>query len=195
MRLYNHNIHITQCAEQKGVPKMKKNLKIVTYDKWDNLAPLERKQIAFLKDLLFMLDEYYFSHELLKNNSTREIAIYPSKKKYMHYNYADNKGIINISTAIFKLSLRDIAILLLHEMVHIYNNEIKNVQDTSNKGIYHNDEFLKTCIEIGFEPIDERDKKKGWHTAIWGDFELSMWLFSEVNYLLETLKEISTAMK
>lgn len=80
------------------------------------------------------------------------ITVISSSKVYAHYVSCDiwtmkNKDIqvINISSALLNKPFDIVVTYLLHECVHIYNDRVLNVQDTSNKGVYHNKLFKKSA--------------------------------------------------
>lgn len=57
------------------------------------------------------------------------------------------------------------ATTFLHEVIHLYNGAVANVQDTSRNYTYHNSKFKKACIAHGMEyrTMTSPDKKNGWN--------------------------------
>ena len=70
---------------------------------------------------------------------------------------------INISSAYLERPLENIIASLIHECVHMYNDVVVNVQDTSRNGTYHNKVFKTEAEKRGL--IISRSDKYGWsHT-------------------------------
>lgn len=73
------------------------------------------------------------------------ITIIPTPRAYAHYTAANvwktangGKREINISSATLDRPLEDCLASLMHEMVHMYNDTVLNVQDVSRGGQWHN---------------------------------------------------------
>lgn len=87
---------------------------------------------------------------------TPVITVTPSPKCYGYYvpaNIWRAKGIgkreINISSGTLNRPIEDIFETLLHEMVHMFNDTVLNIQDTSRNGHYHNKYFKRTAETHG----------------------------------------------
>ena len=71
---------------------------------------------------------------------------------------------INIASGTLDRPLENIIASLLHEMVHMYNDVVLNITDTSRGGTYHNKQFAKQAEERGL--LVTRTEKYGYaHTA------------------------------
>lgn len=98
------------------------------------------------------------------------ITVIPSSKSYAHYttydawNTSDGaKREINIASGTLDRPLENIISSLLHEMVHMYNDIILNISDTSRGGTYHNKQFKREAEAHGL--LVTRSDKYGWsHT-------------------------------
>ena len=98
---------------------------------------------------------------------TPVITVIPTPKAYAHYvpyDIWDTKDMsrreINIASGTLDRPLENITASLVHEMVHMYNDVIKHVQDTSNKGVYHNKLFKQEAESHGL--IVTRTEKYGY---------------------------------
>ena len=119
-----------------------------------------------LEKLFRLLNDEFFGGVL----PTPIITIIPSTRSYAHYTTWDawqSKGEpkreINISSTYLSRPLEYTVSSLIHECVHFYCDVILNVQDTSNKGIYHNRIFKREAEAHGL--IVSRSEKYGWsHT-------------------------------
>jgi len=95
------------------------------------------------------------------------ITVTPSARSYAHYTPWDawsckeeQKREINIASGTLNRPLEAITASLLHEMVHMMNDTILNVQDTSRNGTYHNKHFAAACADHGL--ICEKTDRYGW---------------------------------
>lgn len=84
------------------------------------------------------------------------LTVTPTAKAYAHYtpwnawqSKDEHKREINISSAYLARPLEYICASLLHEMAHMYNDLVLNVQDTSRGGTWHNRQFAKTANAHG----------------------------------------------
>ncbi len=99
------------------------------------------------------------------------ITVIPCNRSYAHYapwsawqSKDEFKREVNISSAYLDRPLENIISSLVHEMTHMYNDCILNVQDTSRNGTYHNRQFAKEAEAHGL--IVTRSEKYGFaHTA------------------------------
>lgn len=113
-----------------------------------------------------LLNEYFFDGGL----PAPILTVVPTPRAYAHYVPADiwnaqgeGKREINIASGTLDRPLENILASMLHEMVHEYNDVVLNVQDTSNKGVYHNKIFKREAEAHGL--IVTRSAKYGWsHT-------------------------------
>lgn len=113
-----------------------------------------------------LLNAELFNDEL----PTPIITVIPTPRAYAHYvpfdiwSTKDNaKREINIASGTLDRPLESIIASLVHEMVHMYNDCIRNEQDTSNKGVYHNKIFKREAEAHGL--IVTRSEKYGYsHT-------------------------------
>lgn len=98
------------------------------------------------------------------------ITVIPTPRAYAHYTTDDvwnvdgnGKREINIASGTLDRPLENILASLVHEMVHYYCDTVLNVQDTSNKGVYHNKVFKREAEAHGL--IASRSDKYGYsHT-------------------------------
>ena len=117
-----------------------------------------------LEKLFRMLNEDFFDNQL----ETPIITIQSTPKAYGHYsvepvwtvNGYENKHEINIGAGTLDRPIENTVATLLHEMVHMMNDTILNVQDCSRKGTYHNKHFKATAESHGL--ICTRSEKYGW---------------------------------
>ncbi len=131
------------------------------------------KQVTNMSRLVNQLEKMYralnadfFNNEL----DTPIITVTPSSRSYAHYTPWNawqagdaDKREINIASGTLNRPLEAITASLLHEMVHMYNDTVLNVQDVSRNGTYHNREFAKSCEKHGL--ICTKTEKYGWsHT-------------------------------
>ena len=99
------------------------------------------------------------------------ITVYPCSRSYAHYTTANvwktsngGKREINIASGTLNRTLDEIIASLMHEMVHMYNDMILNVQDCSRGGTYHNMRFAIEAEKHGL--IVEKSDKYGYaHTS------------------------------
>ena len=102
------------------------------------------------------------------------ITVVPSSRSYAHYTVFDawdtkngGKREINIASGTLDRPIENIVASLVHEMVHMNNDLILNLQDTSNKGVYHNRLFRQEAEAHGL--IVTRSEKYGWSHTEPGD--------------------------
>ena len=111
------------------------------------------KQVTNMSRLVNQLEKMFralnadmFNNEL----DTPVITVTPTSRAYAHYTPWNaweagdiHRREINIASGTLNRPLEDITASLLHEMVHMYNDTVLNIQDTSRGGTYHNKEFAK----------------------------------------------------
>lgn len=121
-----------------------------------------------LEKLFRMINEDMFSGEL----ETPIITIQSTPRAYGHYsvtkiwtvNGEEQKHEINIGAGTLDREIEYTVGTLLHEMVHMYNDTVLNVQDCSRGGTYHNKHFRSTAEAVGLTVT--RSDKYGWaHTT------------------------------
>lgn len=110
----------------------------------------------------------------------RTIITYEAGKKQGAYGWTFNRKMWNqngehkysiVIAAEFLDNLTNIIITLIHEMCRIYAME-NGIQDTSNRGYYHNNEFKKIAENAGLVCTKER---QGWATRSMSP-ELEKWV-------------------
>ena len=122
---------------------------------------------GYLEKLFDMLNADLFDGELERPI----ITLIPSSRSYGHYVPApiwsirdECKHELNIATATLNRPIEYTIATLVHEMCHIYNNEILNTQDCSRGGTYHNREFKKAAEAHGLN-VTRSDKYGYSHTS------------------------------
>ena len=117
-----------------------------------------------LEKLFNKLNEHFFDGQL----ETPVITIQSTPRTYGHYTISPlwevkdgAKHEINIGAGTLDRPLEEIIATLLHEMVHMYNDTVLNVQDCSGSShMYHNKQFKRTAETHGL--IVTRSEKYGW---------------------------------
>lgn len=121
-----------------------------------------------LEKLFRMLNEDMFEGQL----ETPIITIQSTPRAYGHYsvskiwtvNGEESKHEINIGAGQLDREIEYTVATLLHEMCHMYNDTVLNIQDCSRGGTYHNKQFKATAESVGL--IVTKSEKYGWaHTA------------------------------
>lgn len=130
-----------------------------------------------LEKVFRLLNQNFFNGEL----PTPIITVIPSSRSYAHYTTYDawktslgEKREINIASGTLNRPLENIIASLLHEMVHMYNDCILNISDTSRGGTYHNKFFKKEAEAHGLAVT--RSDKYGWAVTQPGDTLLTFLL-------------------
>lgn len=99
------------------------------------------------------------------------ITIQSTPRAYGHYsvhpiwtvNGEEKRHEINIGAGTLDRDIEYTVATLLHEMCHMYNDTVLNVQDCSRGGMYHNKHFKATAESVGL--IVTKSDKYGWaHT-------------------------------
>lgn len=120
-----------------------------------------------LEKLFRMLNDDMFGGQL----ETPIITIQSSSRSYGHYsvhpiwtvNGEEKRHEINIAAGTLDRDIEYTVGTLLHEMVHMYNDTVRNVQDCSRGGMYHSKVFKEAAEAVGL--IVTRTEKYGWsHT-------------------------------
>ena len=100
------------------------------------------------------------------------ITIQSTPRAYGHYsvhpiwtvNGEEKRHEINIGAGTLDRDIEYTVATLLHEMCHMYNDTVLNVQDCSRGGMYHNKHFKATAESVGL--IVTKSDEYGWaHTA------------------------------
>lgn len=128
---------------------------------------VKTSRLAGLLEKLFRrLNEDWFDNEL----ETPVITIQSTPKAFGHYSVLPVWEVkdgaqheINIGAGTLDRPIEDVIATLLHEMIHMYNDTVLNVQDCSRGGTYHNRQFKQTAESHGL--VVTRSDKYGWsHT-------------------------------
>ena len=99
------------------------------------------------------------------------ITIQSTPRAYGHYsvhpiwtvNGEEKRHEINIGAGTLDRDIEYTVATLLHEMCHMYNDTVLNVQDCSRGGMYHSKKFKEVAESVGL--IVTRTEKYGWaHT-------------------------------
>lgn len=121
----------------------------------------------YLVKIFKLVNEHYFNGEL----ETPTITIQSSRGAY---GYITTKRIwinglehstyeVNIGAEYLSRSIDEVVCTVIHECCHLYNL-MNNIKDVSNRGIYHNANFLKLALSKGL--LVERSSRYGWsHTS------------------------------
>ena len=95
------------------------------------------------------------------------ITVIPTSRAYGHYtpysawNVAGTgKPEINIASGTLDRPIEEIVETMLHEAVHLLNDRVLNIQDTSRNGTYHNKRFREAAEAHGLKCT--RTEKYGW---------------------------------
>ncbi len=121
-----------------------------------------------LEKLFRMMNEDFFDGQL----EMPIITIQSTPRAYGHYsvspiwtvNGEEMKHEINIGAGTLDRDIEYTIATLLHEMCHMYNDTVLNVQDCSRGGTYHNKQFKIAAENVGL--IVTKSDKYGWaHTA------------------------------
>lgn len=114
-----------------------------------------------------LLNEDFFGGQL----EMPIITIQSTPRAYGHYsvhpiwtvNGEEKRHEINIGAGTLDRDIEYTVATLLHEMCHMYNDTVLNVQDCSRGGMYHNKHFKATAESVGL--IVTKSDKYGWaHT-------------------------------
>ncbi len=121
-----------------------------------------------LEKLFRMMNTDFFGGQL----EQPIITIQSTPRAYGHYSVApvwtvngeEKRHEINIGAGTLDRDIEYTVATLLHEMCHMYDDTVLNVQDCSRGGTYHSKVFKKTAESVGL--IVTRTDKYGWaHTA------------------------------
>ena len=139
-----------------------------------------------LEKLFRMLSTDFFDGQL----EQPIITIQSTPRAYGHYSVApiwtvngqELKHEINIGAGTLDREIEYTVATLLHEMVHMYNDTVLNVQDISRGGTYHNKQFKATAESVGL--IVTKSEKYGFaHTAPSDD--LLEWIVDHIDSINE----------
>ena len=107
---------------------------------------------GMLEKAFKLLNEDWFEGKL----ETPIITVIPTPRAYAHYTTANvwkttsgGKREINIASGTLDRPIEEIVASLQHEMVHMWNDTVMNVQDCSRGGQYHNRHFAKEAVKRG----------------------------------------------
>lgn len=131
-----------------------------------------------------LVNNEFFNNEL----PTPMITCVPTARAYAHITVSPvwdtkrgRKYELNISSAYLNRPTEYIVCSLIHEATHLLNI-VRNIQDTSNNGVYHNRLFKQAAEEHGL--VVYRTQKYGWSTTEPGDRVLQF-VLDHVDDLLE----------
>lgn len=117
----------------------------------------------YLVKVFKAVNEYYFNGEL----ETPTITVQSTIGAYGHITTSkvwNNNGVatyeLNIGAETLNRPIENVVATMIHESVHLYCM-MNQIQDTSNRGVYHNKRFKKVAEEIGHLQVDRHDKY-GW---------------------------------
>lgn len=121
-----------------------------------------------LEKLFRMMNEDFFGGQL----EMPIITIQSTPRAYGHYsvspiwtvNGQELKHEINIGAGTLDRDIEYTVATLLHEMCHMYNDTVANVQDCSRCGYWHNKYFKATAESVGLI-VTKSDKAGYAHTA------------------------------
>lgn len=106
---------------------------------------------GMLEKAFKLLNEDWFEGKL----ETPIITVIPTPRAYAHYTTANvwktasgGKREINIASGTLDRPIEEIVASLQHEMVHIWNDTVMNVQDCSRGGQYHNRHFAQEAVML-----------------------------------------------
>jgi len=134
---------------------------------------------GYLKNIFHLLNEKYFEGEL----PDVTISIQEKAGTYGHFSlnrvWMSKDGEleqheINIAANGLNRNIENIVATLLHEMVHLFCYE-NGIQDTSNRGVYHNQNFKKEAELRGL--VICKHHKYGW-TITEPSQDLLIWIKS-----------------
>lgn len=119
-----------------------------------------------LEKMFRLLNKDFFDDAL----DTPIITVVPSSRSYAHYtpwsawqSKDTYRREINIASGTLDRPLEAVTASLLHEMCHMYNDLVLNIQDCSRGGTYHSKKFKEAAEAHGL--LCSRTEKYGWsHT-------------------------------
>ena len=120
-----------------------------------------------LEKLFRMINDDFFDGQL----ETPIITIQSTPRAYGHYsvhpiwtvNGEEKRHEINLGAGTLDREIEYTVATLLHEMCHMYDDTVLNIQDCSRGGTYHNKQFKATAESVGL--IVTKSEKYGWaHT-------------------------------
>lgn len=125
-----------------------------------------KNTIQQLEDLFEIFNYKYFNEELSKpvitvSPDTKGAYGWCTSYKAWKETRHENEGYyeINICAEYLSRPYEDVAGMMLHEMVHLYNLE-NGIKDTSRAGTYHNKKFKEAAEAHGLNV--ENTEKYGW---------------------------------
>lgn len=125
-----------------------------------------------------LLNEDWFEGKL----DTPIITVIPTPRAYAHYTTANvwrtangGKREINIASGSLDRNYEDVIASLMHEMVHMWNDTVLNVQDTSRNGQWHNRTFAIEAEKHGLTV--EKSKRYGFAITTYNE-SLLEWIIA-----------------
>ncbi|MGY3219330.1 SprT-like domain-containing protein [Bacillus sp. TE9122W] len=127
-------------------------------------AAINELHVAFKK-----LNDAFFKGELpepaitIQTSGNRKSMGWCTTKEVWRDKEGKNRRYeLNIAAEYLDIEFMETMDTMLHEMVHLYN-AIRDIQDCSRNGTYHNKRFKAECERRGFYfPDNKPDKKYGW---------------------------------
>ncbi|MDE5729237.1 MAG: SprT-like domain-containing protein [Clostridia bacterium] len=113
--------------------------------------------VKYLERLFDYCNEKLFNNELEKpvitvqlDSKNKTYGWFTPAKVWKENDNDDGAHEINITAQALNRSVKQIASTMVHEMCHYYA-ELRNIQDTSRSGTYHNKLFKKIAEQHGLE--------------------------------------------
>lgn len=94
-------------------------------------------------------------NEIIFSNKIKPFSISFDHQQKVAFKYSDDELTIGVDIA--NISIKEMPICFLHELVHIFNNQ-SSVIDIA--GHYHNKKFMKAALDSGLFVI--KNKSQGW---------------------------------
>lgn len=139
----------------------RKDKKMKTITKTSRLAGQLEKLFRLLNADMF---DGQLEEPIITVQSTPRAYGHYSVSKVWTVNGEESKHEVNIGAGTLDRSLEYTVATLLHEMCHMFNDTVLNIQDCSRGGTYHNKQFKATAESVGL--IVTKSDKYGWaHTA------------------------------
>ncbi len=117
---------------------------------------------GYLEKIFNLLNEHYFNNEIKKP----VITIQSTPRAYGHVTVNDawtvdgeSKKELNIGAGTLNRNIENVVATLLHEMVHLWNEQ-NGIQDTSRGYTYHNNKFKEKAEKCDLEI--EKHEMYGW---------------------------------
>jgi hypothetical protein len=117
---------------------------------------LKKAKFANIDDLIHQFySAFRILNEIIFSNKIKPFSIFFDHQQKVAFKYSDGELILGVDIA--NISIKELPISFLHELVHILNNQ-SNIIDIA--GHYHNKKFMKTALDSGLFVI--KNKSQGW---------------------------------